>query len=363
MPIPLFKVHLPPREVLLPRLESVLYSGHVAEGEVVKDFETRFGEWTGNANTLSFHSGTAALHTALLLAGAGPGDEVISTPMTAEPTNMAVMHSGAALVWADVDPANGNISPDSIAGRITDRTKAIVAVHYGGIPVSLNRIHAIAAEHGIPVIEDAAHALGAKYGGRRIGSHSEYVMFSFQAIKHMTTVDGGMLTCARAEDVPAGRRIRWFGIDRAEPRISVNVREVGYKYNMNNVTAAVGLAQLEGIDGVIGRHIENGRFYDEQLAGIPGLRICSFDDEASPSYWMYTALVERRDDLVRRLKEAGIDCGQVHRRNDEHSVFAAARTPLPGLDCFYKHMLHIPCGWWVTDEDREYIVDTIRRGW
>jgi len=363
MRIPLFRVHLPPRERLMPELETVLYSGQIGEGEVVKQFETAFGRFIGNPNTLSFASGTVALHTALILAGVERGDEVISTPMTAEPTNMAVMHSGAKLVWADVDPGNGNLDPDSIAECITGRTKAIVVVHYAGVPAAIRRIREVAARHGVPVIEDAAHALGARYDGQLIGNHSEFVMFSFQAIKHLTTVDGGMLTCRREEDLPVGRRVRWFGIDRAQPRTSVDVREVGYKYHMNNVTAAIGLVQLEVIEAVLQRHIENGKFYDRALADVAGMETCSHDPKAEPSYWLYTILSDRRDDLARYLTEKGIECSQAHRRNDEHPVFASARRPLPGLDAFYRRMLHIPCGWWVSDEDREYVVDCLRRGW
>jgi len=361
--IPLFKVHMPPRETLMPRLEAVLYSGQIGEGEAVKRFEADFGAFIGNPNALSFSSGTAALHTALILAKVQPGDEVISTPMTAEPTNMAIRHAGAKPVWADVDANNGNLSPDSISSAITPKTKAIVVVHYAGIPAAIRRIRAVAERHNIPVIEDAAHALGAEYDGQKIGNHSEYTMFSFQAIKHLTTVDGGMLLCKNPEDLPVGRRVRWFGIDRAQPRIKVDVREVGYKYHMNDVTATIGLAQLEGIRPLIERHIENGRFYDDALSRTAGIEICRHDTEGTPAYWLYTVLADRRDDLARSLTEAGIDCSQAHRRNDEHSVFAESRTHLPGLDCFFSRMLHIPCGWWVNDEQREYIADRIRRGW
>lgn len=359
----LHKVTLPPREVLMPRLESVLYSGHIGEGEVVKKFEEKFGRFIGNSNALSFSSGTAALHTALILAGVKAGDEVISTAMTAEPTNMTIMHAGARPVWADVDPNNGNLSPNSIAEKISPRTRAILVVHYGGIPAAIRCIRKIAEAHRIPVIEDAAHALGAIYEGQNIGNHSEYTMFSFQAIKHLTTVDGGMLLCKDPADLPVGRRVRWFGIDRGQPRIKVDVREVGYKYHMNDVTATIGLAQMEGIRAVIDRHIDNGRFYDRELNGVPGIEICRHDTDATPAYWLYTILADRRDDLARRLTEAGIDCSQAHRRNDEHSVFAESRAPLPGLDRFFSRMLHIPCGSWVTNEQREYVVECIRRGW
>src|SRR3954454_7943632 len=151
MQIPLFKVHMPPRELMMPRLEAVLYSGQIGEGEAVKRFEAEFGAFIGNPNALSFSSGTAALHTALILAGVQNGDEVISTPMTAEPTNMAIRHAGAKPVWADVDANNGNLSAESIAEKITPRTKAIVVVHYAGIPASIGAIRAIAESRGIPV--------------------------------------------------------------------------------------------------------------------------------------------------------------------------------------------------------------------
>ncbi len=361
--IPLFRVFLAPEESLMPRLRDVLYSGQISEGEPVYEFERRFSAFVGLPNVLSFYSGTAALHIALVLAGVQPGDEVISTPMTAEPTNMAIRHAQGRIVWADVDPANGNLTTASIAERITTRTRAIMVVHYGGIPAPMGGIREIADRAGVPVVEDAAHALGARYGNRPIGAFSEYTMFSLQAIKHMTTVDGGMLTCKNPADLPRGRTLRWFGIDRQASRTEVDVSCVGYKYHMNNVNATIGLVQLDHIAPVIERHIANGRYFDAALSGLPGLEICRWDSEAEPSYWFYTVLAERRDDLSRYLTEHGIGNSQAHKRNDLHSVFASSRRALPGLDSFYSRMLHIPCGWWVSNEDREFIVDTIRQGW
>ena len=352
-----------PREALLPALERVLYGGQISEGAEVEAFEREFGEFIGHPHVLSFYSGTAALHAALILAGVKAGDEVVSTPMTAEPTNLAILHAGASVVWADVDRSNGNIDPDSVAERLTPRTRAILAVHYGGIPVALGRLRTLAERHGLPVIEDAAHALGARYGGVPLGRHSEYVMFSFQAIKHLTTVDGGMLAVRRPEDLAHGRRVRWFGMDRKAPRTEVDVREVGYKYHMNNVNAVIGSVQLQYIAPVLARHVDNGKYFDRALRGIPGLELPAWDDAAEPSYWFYTVLAEDRDALARRLEEHGIGNSLAHKRNDLHSVFAASRRELPGLDRFYSRMLHIPCGWWVGDEEREYIAETLRRGW
>lgn len=362
-PIPLFRVFLPAEGDLMPRLRDVLYSGQISEGEPVYEFERRFAGFVGLPNVLSFYSGTAALHTALVLAGVRPGDEVISTPMTAEPTNMAICHAGGKIVWADVDPANGNLTADSIAQRLTARTRAIMVVHYGGIPAPMDAIRAVAEQAGVPVIEDAAHALGARYSNCPIGSGSRYTMFSLQAIKHMTTVDGGMLACKDLEDLAKGRSLRWFGIDRQASRLEVDVRSVGYKYHMNNVNATIGLVQLDHIAPIIERHIANGDYFNAALHGIPGLGLCRWDDKAEPSYWFYTVLAERRDDLARHLSEHGVGNSQAHRRNDLHTVFASARCALPGLDSFYSRMLHIPCGWWVSNEDREFIVETIRRGW
>jgi len=356
-------VHLAPEDALMPRLRDVLYSGQISEGEPVYEFERKFAEFSGLPNVLSFYSGTAALHAALILAGVEPGDEVISTPMTAEPTNLAICHSGGKIVWADVDPANGNIAADSIAERISPRTRAIMVVHYGGIPAPMAGIRKIAEDAGIPVIEDAAHALGARYCHRTLGALSEYGMFSFQAIKHLTTVDGGMLWCKNPADLTKGRTLRWFGIDRQVSRTEVNVATVGYKYHMSNVNATIGLVQLEHIQPVLDRHIDNGRYFDGALGRIPGLELCSWDPQAEPSYWFYTVLAERRDDLMRYLSENGIANSQVHKRNDCHSLFSSSRCELPGLDAFYSRMLHIPSGWWVSDEDREFIADTIRKGW
>jgi dTDP-4-amino-4,6-dideoxygalactose transaminase len=172
-----------------------------------------------------------------------------------------------------------------------------------------------------------------------------------------------MLACKNPDDLSRGRALRWFGIDRQAPRIEVDVKTVGYKYHMNNINATIGLVQLDYITAIIKRHIDNGRYFDTALREIPGLELCRWDKKAEPSYWFYTVLAERRDELSRYLAGHGIESSQVHKRNDLHSVFASSRRKLPGLDSFYSRMLHIPCGWWVSDDDREFIVNTIRRGW
>lgn len=354
---------MPPEDELMPALAGVLYSGQISEGPPVRRFEESFGRFVGARNVSASYSGTAALHLALLAAGVGPGDEVVSTAMTAEPTNMAIKHAGATVRFADVDPRNGNVTGETVAAAMGPRTRAVMVVHYGGIPVALDAVAAVAAERGLPVIEDAAHALGARWDGKPIGSHSRFVMFSLQAIKHMTTVDGGMLACAESADVEEVRLLRWFGIDRGAPRTEVEVTRVGFKYHMNNVTATIGEVALRHAGRAIERHIANGRFLDAQLKGISGLEPCSFDTRAEPSYWFYSLLAESRDQLIAHLASRGIAASTVHRRNDLHPVFAEGRRELPGLDAFSERVLHLPCGWWVGEEERERIVAALREGW
>ena len=170
--IPLVKPYIPEREVLMPELEKILYSGYIAEGEAVYQFEAQFSKFIGNPFSLAVHAGTDALHLALLLAGVKPGDEVISTAMTAEPTNTAIAMTGARVVWGDVNPRNGLLDPFSVRSLINERTKAIVVVHYAGMVCDMEEFNRIANDFKIPVIEDAAHALGAKFNGQLIGSNS-----------------------------------------------------------------------------------------------------------------------------------------------------------------------------------------------
>jgi dTDP-4-amino-4,6-dideoxygalactose transaminase len=347
----------------MPALEKILYSGYIAEGEAVKEFEMGFGEYIGNYRMLSMNSGTAALHVALILAGVKPGDEVISTVITAEPTNVAILQAGAKLVWADVDYDTGVLSVEDIERKITPRTKAIMVVHYAGIPADIFALQALSVKYNIPVIEDAAHALGAKFNGRFIGTHSPFVIYSLQAIKHLTTVDGGMLALADDKSFREGRLIRWFGIDKNIPRMDNDISLLGYKYHMNNVNATIGLIQLKYIDKIIGAYKSNGQYFDEALKGISGIDLCNYYPGSEPSYWLYTMKVENRDSFIKLLEEHKIMASTLHLRNDKHSIFKKFAAELPNVDSFYSKMIHIPCGWWVDHEKREYIASVIKKGW
>lgn len=297
--IPLVKPYIPDRDVLIPELEKILYSGYIAEGQAVYDFENKFKAYIGNPYCLALHSGTDALHLSFILAGIKPGDEVISTPMTAEPTNTSIAMVGGKIVWGDVNPENGLLAPESVRTLITEKTKAIVLVHYAGMVCDMDAFNRLSQEFNIPIIEDAAHALGSKYAGKMVGCNSPYTIFSLQAIKHMTTVDGGFLCVKNNVDLDHARRLRWFGLDKQRSRLENDITEVGYKYSMNNVNATIGLIQMKYVNDIIGKYIENGKFYDNALKQVDGITLVNYSPNTEASYWLYTMKVERRKDFMK----------------------------------------------------------------
>ncbi len=359
--IPLFKVNMRP-SVLGP-LTATLLSGYVGQGPRVDEFERALAPWFGSSNALAVNSGTSALQLALRLANVGFDDEVISTPMTCTATNVPIMAMGARIVWADIDPATGNIDPRDVERKITKRTKAIVAVDWGGYPCELAELNRIAETYNLKLIEDAAHAFGAIYRGQPVGSHSNFVCFSFQAIKHLTTVDGGALVCRDHEDYKRGKLLRWYGIDRESERrdfrCEEDIQEWGYKFHMNDVAATIGLHQLQFVDAILQRHRENGAYYRERFKSLKGLKLLDYRSDRASSYWLFTVRVRERLRFMEAMTKAGIVVSQVHSRNDLHSTFREFRSSLPGLDEFAAEQVSIPVGWWLTDEQRDQIADTV----
>lgn len=361
--LPLVQTSIPPREILMPKLEEILYSGYVAQGEAVEQFERKFEEYIGGGHTLSLNSGTAALHIALILAGVEEGDEVISTALTAEPTNTSIKGVGAKIRYADVDIATGNISPDAIEKAINPKTKAIIVVDYAGIPVDIKRIQEISEKYNIPVIQDAAHALGSKFNGKKAGNHFPFTVYSFQAIKHLTTIDGGALQIQDKELYEKGKVIRWFGLDKKLGRMENNITMQGYKYHMNNVNATVGLIQLENIEELVQKYITNGKYLDENLKNVKGVELIQYYPNTEPSYWLYTIKVENREAFIKKMADNGIMASELHKRSDSHTYLNDFNLELPNLDEFYSKMVHLPCGWWVTKEDCDKMIEVIKGGW
>lgn len=362
--IPLFKVFMP-KEAKKAVLDT-LNSGYLAEGQRVKEFAKEVAKFIKNPYVVPVSSGTMALTVAYELAGIGQGDEVITTPLTCIATNTPLIQLGAKIVWADCEPKTGMVDPTKLEKLINKKTKAIVILHKDGDLAKTDEILKIARKHNIKVIEDAAHTFGAKYKGRMIGNIGDYTCFSFQAIKHLTTADGGAVVVRNKEDYQRAKKLKWFGLDKEEPHKHKNiwmddVNVVGYKGNMNDLSATIGLAQIKHTKKIVEKFHKNGELYNRFLKGIKRVELIERDSKNYPVYWVYTLLLENRDRVMEALEKEGIASSIVHPRNDVYSIFKKFKRNLPGVDYYAARELSIPCGWWVSNNDIQKIVNVIKR--
>jgi dTDP-4-amino-4,6-dideoxygalactose transaminase len=284
------------------------------------------------------------------LIGIGLGDEVITTPMTCTATNGVLVNRRAKLVWADVDPHTGLIDSEDVARKRTTRTKAIMAVDWAGRSCDYKQLR----RFGLPVIQDAAHHL-------MVGpdNHGDYVAWSFQAIKHLTTGDGGALLVP-PKQYERAKLLRWYGLDRtssADFRCAQDIREAGFKYHMNDISASIGLANLPHMQDVVAKQRKNAAWYSQALRDAPGVALPPADTGAS--WWLYCLLVEDRASLIEHLRQRGIAASPVHRRNDTHPAFWYPNGPLPGVDHFAERECAIPVGWWLSDKDRVHVAASV----
>jgi perosamine synthetase len=346
-----------------------LQSTFISEGRLVRRFEEELAGTLGLIRPVAVNSGTSALHLGLVVAGVGPGDEVILPAQTFVASGLAILMCGARPVFADIQPRTGNIDPAAIRNAITERSKAIMPVHWGGYPCDIDEINAIAHEYGLAVLEDAAHALGAIYKGRPVGSLSRLTAFSFQAIKHLTTGDGGALCCQDESDYQEARRLRWFGIDRERDRPSLlservhDLHRVGFKYHLNDLAAAVGLGNLPDVPNILAWHRHVDQTYRDRLNGVSGLALLERNSDRDGSCWFFTVLVENRDGFVRALKSRGIPASVVHQRIDRNRVFGGERSDLTGQRFFDKHQIALPIHRGLTEQDVIQVIEAVRSGW
>jgi perosamine synthetase len=361
--IKLFQVHKVPHTRYL---DETLNSGFYAEGPRVAEFESRLAGVVGSPFTVAVNSGTAALYLALYLSGVRRGKAVITTPITSPATNVSIPRLEGEILWADVDPQSGNICPKSV-GRLLERhgekVAAVVAVDWGGMPCDLDGLREVVNDRAF-LIEDAAHALGAAYKGRPVGSRADFTCFSFQAVKHITTGDGGLLSCLHKNPWQRAKRLRWFGIDRARPgrAFDDDLTEAGFKFHMNDIAASLGLAQLEDLPSILRRRREIARHYEAELKEYEVQRV---DYDAESAYWLFTLKVPDRGRLIAKLDENGIDASPVHCRNDTYTCFTnctAGRDGLEAAAAFDGQMLCIPVGEWLSDGDVERVVACLKRG-
>jgi dTDP-4-amino-4,6-dideoxygalactose transaminase len=301
------------------------------------------------------------------------GDEVLTTSLTCTASNWPILANGLKIKWVDIDPKTLNMDLDDLERKITKKTKVILAVHWGGYPIDLDRLKQIQEKtflmYGFKpaIIEYGAHSFGSKYKGKPIGTHGNLTMFSLQAIKHVTSIDGGLLLSPHRDLYKRSKLIRWYGIDREDNRkdfrCEADIEEWGFKFHMNDICATVGIENLKHVNSIVGIHKSNALFYDNELSNISGLTQLNREPGHDSAFWIYSMLVDDRDGFYRWMNECGVVVSQVHERNDKHTCVRDYKTHLPTLDKTIDKVVSIPVGWWVTEEQREYIVDCIKKGW
>ena len=350
--IPLFKVAMSKQANRA--VNDVLQSGFVGQGKLVDEFEERLSPYAGGLPVVAMNSCTSAIHAVLTMLGIGPGDEVVTTPLTCIATNSPIVSVGARPVWADVDSLTGNIDPRDVQRKLSSRTKAIMVVDWTGRPVDYERLN-----FGIPIIEDSAH--GPIINHRQTG---DYVCFSFGPIKHLTCGDGGAVAVKNnIWQVEALRLTRWYGLDRiasTDFRCEQNIDRFGMKFHMNNINAAIGLANLPRLDAIVAAHQHNAKNLWDAFVGMNGITLAPYNSRSN--YWVFPILVRDTKSRI-RLKalcaERGIMISQVHTRNDKHHAYRFPCGILPGLDDFDSRHVNLPCGWWLTKKDLERIIDVV----
>lgn len=360
--IPILRSTLPSSKKLKAALLSVFEGGILAEGDYVYEFEKKFSQIFNIKNVLAVSSGTAAIHMALLLANIKNDDEVITTSMTAEPTNTAILQAGAFPVFADICMHTGNIDPQSIEMSITKKTKAIIVVHYAGYPAKIKEIMRIARKYKLIVIEDCAHALGAMVEGKSVGTFGDFAIFSFQAVKHITTIDGGMLVMKNIKHISRAKKMRWFGLTKGKPRHLNRITELGYKYNMTNISAVIGILQLETFARNLKKYIYNGNFLTNELNKGHLIKPASVSMNEFPSYWFFTGIAKNSTKIIKNLNQYNIGASKVHIPNHKHPIFfKSVRHPLTNTEIFYKKLIHLPTGWWVNKNNLKLIIEIINK--
>lgn len=362
-------------------VREVLESGWIGLGPKTAEFEGEFAAYVGAKYAVGLNSGTAALHLALSAFGIGEGDEVLVPPITFVSTVHAILYNNAAPVFVDVYPDTLCIDVEDMERKITEKTKAVIPVHYGGHPCEMDEIMEIAHKEGLIVVEDAAHACGSEYKKRKIGSTGDATCFSFHAVKNLATGDGGMITTDNKEVYELLKRLRWVGIDKStwERTEAIGeamkserkeygkygwyyeVNELGYKYHMNDIAAAIGLVQLKELEKTNQRRREIVESYNQAFGDIEWIETPVEREYVKSAHHNYVIKTPYRDELNLYLRDKGIATGvhymPIHLQPYYRKQFYAG---VPVAEKVWTTLLTLPLYPDLTDEDFDYVVDSIR---
>jgi perosamine synthetase len=364
--IPLFKPSFTDEE--WEALREPLRAGWVAMGPKVKELEDRFAEYVASPHAIALNSATAGLQLALRVADVA-GGEVISPSLTFAATNHAIVYNGGTPVFADVEEDTLNIDPASIERMLSPKTRAILVVHYGGHACDMDAIHAIARPRNLVVIEDAAHACGTEYKGRKIGTTSPLTSFSFHAIKNMTTGDGGMITCADPELDRRFRVLRQFGLSSDawsrkahEEKYDwyIEAEELGYKHNMNDIAATIGLVQLTKLEAANDRRRALVEYYNKRFAGADWIITPvekPYTRSARHNYVVRVPAADR-DEMIVYLRAHGVSAGLHYVPNHLYKIYQACRADVGVTERVWREMITLPLFADMTFEQVDRVVET-----
>lgn len=362
-----------PREI--EEVVAALESGWLTTGPRVHEFEARFACFVGAPHAVALNSCTAALHLSLLVGGVGAGDEVITTPLTFCATANAVIHTGATPVFADIDLAGMNLDPAAAAERVTPRTRAVLPVHFAGRPADIVRFRGLARRHALILIEDAAHAVEAVSNAGKTGATADFTCFSFYATKNLTTGEGGMVTTPSGEWADRLRVASLHGMSRdawargREARSHYDVVMAGFKYNMADIQAALGLQQLARVDAMLARRDAIWRAYDEAFEALPVATACESEAGTRHARHLYTILIDERicglsrDRFQSRLAARGIGTG-IHFRALHLQPFFADRYGLrrgmfPNAEYVSDRTLSLPLSPAMSDGEVDQVIEAV----
>jgi len=361
----LFYPYIP--KVAWKAIKERLSTRWIGEGPMVKLFEKTFSKiFLQRKKCIAVGSGTDALHLAYILAGVKKNDEVITSVFTCTATNIPLLYIGAKIKFADIDPNTMNICPNSIEKLITKKTKAISIVHYGGVSCDMEKINKIAKKYKIKVIEDAAQALGGKYKDKKIGNISDFTVFSFQAIKHITTGDGGILAIKDQKLIKKAKRLRWFGIDREKKQKGIwenDIKEIGFKYQMTDLGATIGYHSLLEFKKIINHRKKIYRIYYNTLKKNKKIQCMTSKNIDEDAAWLFTIALEKKDFLQKQLRKLNIETNQVHFRNDRYTIFKkyALRSKFKVMDSLENKYLVLPIHHKITLSNAKKIADHINK--
>lgn len=378
----LFKVFM--SEDVIKPLNDIIMSGFITQGTQVEKFEENLKEYFNNKYVLTLNSATSGLTLALRLLinedkdTEWPGfnkneDYVLSPALTCFATNASILANDCKIKWIDTDNNTANVCINDIKNKLNKNTKILYIVHWGGYPVDLDSLKELQEDHynkygyRFRIIEDCAHAFGASYKSKKLGNHDNICVFSLQAIKHLTTGDGGLIILPNEKLYERAKLIRWFGIDRDKRnynrkdfRLENDISEWGYKYHMNDINATIGLYNLPYINGLLEKNRNNYNYLYNNLQNIEGVTLFENKNDRENAAWLFTMKVSNKNNFIEKMKTCGIMTSQVHNRNDLNSCVENFKCELPNVTELEKELICIPVGWWLEKNDLDYIIEKIK---